>query len=333
MGFGAASPAEARAKLEKLKLEAAEAAKTPPETPAKPEDEDAVARLAQKILRSSSIEEARQHAREATNTTNDPRLAPLFQSPSKGRDKATPGWPESVEMYLGPTNSGKTHRSLDFLAKIGSGCYAGPLRALAWEVRHSVEARAKKVWGEHPPTVGLWTGEESRDPDAPVLCCTAEVAPSHGNVLVLDEAHWCADPQRGHAWTRLLLAARSGRYRHVRICGPVQSEPLLRRVFEKHDHAVTVHRTQRRSRLHFERDPIADFPAFLQQAKSEKRFVAVVAFSRAAVLSLAGIARKAGARASVIFGKLPPEARRKQLDDALAGRLDVLVGACAEVNQ
>ena len=55
--------------------------------------------------------------------------------------------------------------------------------------------------------------------------------------------------------------------------------------------------------------------------------MAVVAFSRAAVLSLAGIARKAGARASVIFGKLPPEARRKQLDDALAGRLDVLVGA------
>ena len=332
MGFGAASPAEARAKLEKLKLEASAAAAAPP-TPTKPEDEDAVAKLAQKVLRSASIEEARQHAREATNTTNDPRLAPLFQSPSKGRDKATPGWPESVEMYLGPTNSGKTHRSLDFLAKIGSGCYAGPLRALAWEVRHSVEARAKKVWGEHPPTVGLWTGEESRDPDAPVLCCTAEVAPSHGNVLVLDEAHWCADPQRGHAWTRLLLAARSGRYRHVRICGPVQSEPLLRRVFEKHDHAVTVHRTQRRSRLHFERDPIADFPSFLQQAKSEKRFVAVVAFSRAAVLSLAGIARKAGARSSVIFGKLPPEARRKQLDDALAGRLDVLVGACAEVNQ
>jgi len=115
MGFGAASPAEARAKLEKLKLEATAAAAAPP-TPSKPEDEDAVARLAQKILRSSSIEEARQHAREATNTTNDPRLAPLFQSPSKGRDKATPGWPESVEMYLGPTNSGKTHRSLDFLA-------------------------------------------------------------------------------------------------------------------------------------------------------------------------------------------------------------------------
>ena len=31
----------------------------------------------------------------------------------------------------------------------------------------------------------------------------------------------------------------------------------------------------------------------------------------------------------MIFGKLPPEARRKQLDDALAGRLDVLV--CTDV--
>lgn len=323
MGFGAASPAEARAKLEQLKLEA-----STPQKQAEPTS-DAVAKLVQQVLRSASLEEARQHARDATSTTSDARLAPLFQSPSTRRDKATPGWPESVELYLGPTNSGKTHRSLDFLAEVGSGCYAGPLRALAWEVRRSMEGRAKDVWGAHPPSVGLWTGEEATDPDAPILCCTAEVAPSSGTVLVLDEVHWCADPQRGHAWTRLLMAARSGRYKHVRICGPVQAEPLLKRVFEKCSDAVTVHRTHRRSRLAFEKDPIVDFAAFLQQAKYEKRFVAIVAFSRAAVLSLAGAARKAGARASVIFGKLPPEARRKQLDDALSGRLDVLV--CTDV--
>ena len=86
--FGAASPAEARAKLEKLKLEAAAAAKAPPETPSKPEDEDAVARLAQKILRSSSIEEARQHARESDEHDERPETSAAVpiaeQGPGQG---------------------------------------------------------------------------------------------------------------------------------------------------------------------------------------------------------------------------------------------------------
>ena len=62
---------------------------------------------------------------------------------------------------------------------------------------------------------------------------------------------------------------------------------------------------------------------------AERRFVAVIAFSRSSVLSIAGAAQAAGARASVIFGKLPPEARRTQLEAARAGRLDVIV--CTDV--
>ena len=60
-------------------------------------------------------------------------------------------------MYLGPTNSGKTHRSLDFLAKIGSGCYAGPLRALAWEVRHSCRSSSEGLRRASTYSDGLWT--------------------------------------------------------------------------------------------------------------------------------------------------------------------------------
>ena len=63
MGFGAASPAEARAKLEKLKLEAVRSrGGNGGNAQANRRTRDAVAKLAQKILRSSSIEGARQHA-------------------------------------------------------------------------------------------------------------------------------------------------------------------------------------------------------------------------------------------------------------------------------
>ena len=41
---------------------------------------------------------------------------------------------------MGPTNSGKTHAALQALKSAGTGVYCGPLRLLAWEVRHSYAA-------------------------------------------------------------------------------------------------------------------------------------------------------------------------------------------------
>ena len=41
--------------------------------------------------------------------------------------------PETVVAHLGPTNSGKTHAALEFLAQSGRGVFAAPLRMLAQE--------------------------------------------------------------------------------------------------------------------------------------------------------------------------------------------------------
>ncbi|KAJ1448675.1 P-loop containing nucleoside triphosphate hydrolase protein [Pelagophyceae sp. CCMP2097] len=291
--------------------------------------------LAARVLRCATLDEARAVCRAAADAdgaasgtperfagalpTPERLAVKQQQQPAKGSS-----WPETIECYLGPTNSGKTYRSLDFLAEQGSGCYAGPLRALAWEVRDELKVRCAAKWGDVAPSVGLWTGEESEDVDASIVCCTSEVAPCSGAVLVLDEVHWCIDPWRGQAWTRLLLAARSGQYRHVRIAGPSEAEPLLRDVFRESADRLKIIPTTRRSRLHYN-GTIPDLAVFLRQRKAEGRFVAIVAFSRAAVLALAGQAQAAGSRASVIFGKLPPEARRTQLDQARSGALDVIV--------
>src|SRR4051794_7202707 len=87
--------------------------------------------------------------------------------------------PETVIAHLGPTNSGKTHDALRFLVESGRGVYAAPLRMLAQEAHRRLAA-------ELGDGVGLVTGEERVNPDAPIICCTAEMAPMHGETLVLD---------------------------------------------------------------------------------------------------------------------------------------------------
>ena len=89
--------------------------------------------------------------------------------------------PERVVAHLGPTNSGKTHAALEELVEHGAGVYAGPLRMLAQEAHRRLGDRVGY------DRVGLVTGEERVNEGAPILCCTVEMAPAGGELLVLDE--------------------------------------------------------------------------------------------------------------------------------------------------
>ena len=106
-----------------------------------------------------------------------------------------------VEVFLGPTNSGKTHRALEYLKQRGVGVYAAPLRMLALEAYERLSEQTGRS------QVGLVTGEERINEHAPIICCTVEMAPMSGRLLVLDEVQWAQDTDRGWAWTRLLAGA------------------------------------------------------------------------------------------------------------------------------
>ena len=62
--------------------------------------------------------------------------------------------PETVVAHVGPTNSGKTHSALQFLAETGRGVFAAPLRMLAQEAHRRLSAQLGA------DRVGLVTGEE-----------------------------------------------------------------------------------------------------------------------------------------------------------------------------
>lgn len=111
-----------------------------------------------------------------------------------------------------PTGSGKSMVALAALYyAVSTGrtaYYTAPLKALVSEKFFSlVEALGRE-------NVGMVTGDSSVNPDAPVICATAEILANHAlregaeldvALVVMDEFHYFGDPQRGWAWQVPLL--------------------------------------------------------------------------------------------------------------------------------
>jgi ATP-dependent RNA helicase SUPV3L1/SUV3 len=206
--------------------------------------------------------------------------------------------PETVVAHLGPTNSGKTHDALRFLVESGRGIYAAPLRMLAQEAHRRLAAEL----GDD--RVGIVTGEERVNPGAPIICCTAEMAPMRGETLVLDEVQWAEDEERGSAWTRLMLG---GDYRHILLLGAVEALPLVRNAFPDADVRF------------FERKAPLDWVGRRGIAGLSPGTV-VVAFSRRAVIGLAGeLNQFHPGRVAALYGAMPLASRREEIDRFLSG--------------
>src|SRR6202142_2072422 len=106
-----------------------------------------------------------------------------------------------------PTGSGKSlvAAGAHFAALAGGrrSFYTAPIKALVSEKFFALCA----AFG--PASVGMMTGDASVNADAPIICCTAEVlasialrdgAAADAGLVVMDEFHYYADPDRGWAW-------------------------------------------------------------------------------------------------------------------------------------
>ncbi|GGC88743.1 helicase [Tersicoccus solisilvae] len=118
-----------------------------------------------------------------------------------------------------PTGSGKSLVAVaahfDALMRGRRSYYTAPIKALVSEKFFDLCA----VFG--PRNVGMVTGDSAVNPDAPIVCCTAEIlanlvlrAGRHADVetVIMDEFHFYADPQRGWAWQVPLLEAPQSRF-------------------------------------------------------------------------------------------------------------------------
>ncbi|MGA6127420.1 MULTISPECIES: DEAD/DEAH box helicase [unclassified Microbacterium] len=111
-----------------------------------------------------------------------------------------------------PTGTGKSLVAVAAhaasLARGGRTYYTAPIKALVSEKFFALV----DILG--PDAVGMVTGDSSVNPDAPIICCTAEILANVAlrlgpeaeiDQVVMDEFHYYGDPDRGWAWQVPLL--------------------------------------------------------------------------------------------------------------------------------
>src|SRR3989337_2875645 len=115
-------------------------------------------------------------------------------------------------LVCAPTGSGKTwiaeQAMSEVLAAGGAAWYTTPLKALSNQKFH----RFGGLYGTQ--AVGLLTGERQINAQAPIIVAPTDILRNslYGNgqaasLIVLDEAHYLSDTERGTAWEEILMLA------------------------------------------------------------------------------------------------------------------------------
>lgn len=118
-------------------------------------------------------------------------------------------------LVTAPTGSGKTWIALQAISRTraqgGRAWYASPLKALS-NAKHA-------EFSEHfgADQVGILTGDRKENPEAPIIVGTTEILRNHlydamhqgedlgTDLVVLDEAHFLGDPERGVVWEEIMI--------------------------------------------------------------------------------------------------------------------------------
>lgn len=217
-------------------------------------------------------------------------------------------------LHIGPTNSGKTKAALDVLEQAQDGVYLAPLRLMAYEAH-------EKINHDGVPC-SMITGEERIDvPGNNLWAMTIEMLDisEEYEVAVIDEAQMCTQRERGGSWTRAILGTAA---KEIHVCAAPEAEGLLIRLIESCEDTYEIVRHERLTPLEHD-DGYFTFPQSVQEGDALIVFTAKSARFHAARLE------KRGIPCSIIYGKLPYEARHSEAARFSSGETKVLVATDA----
>ncbi|WP_368239524.1 helicase-related protein, partial [Clostridium tertium] len=203
-----------------------------------------------------------------------------------------------IYIHLGETNTGKTYTAMERLKVAKNGVYLSPLRILALENYEKLNNSGV--------ICNLLTGEEEiLKEGATHTSCTIEKADlkKEYDIAIIDEIQMIDDSQRGAAWTRALLGLRCN---EIHICGALNAKRVVEKIIEDCNDDYEFKEYKR------------SIPLEVQESNFNYNYAeegdAIVVFSKKKVLQIAEQYSDMGIKASIIYGDLPPEVRRKQYD-------------------
>lgn len=212
-------------------------------------------------------------------------------------------------IHLGDTNTGKTYNAIQRLKECDKGVYLSPLRILALENYERLNNEGVLC--------DLQTGEEELITEGSThVSCTIEKLDlkRQYDVAVIDEIQMIDDSQRGAAWSRALLGVRA---KEIHVCGASNSREILEEIINDCGDPYEIIEYKRRIPLEVQDK------AFNYNEVEEGD--AIVVFSKKKVLELAEEYSSKGIKASLIYGDLPPEVRRKQYEQFVNKETKILI--------
>ncbi len=155
----------------------------------------------------------------------DPQLRPVFKKigvPEPTPFKPDPFQIEALEkiktfdvLVSAPTGAGKTwiasQAIREYLSNGLRAWYASPLKALS----NSIYQELSREFGSE--SCGILTGDRKENADAPIIVGTTEILRNQlynamhagisipSDLVILDEAHYLSDPDRGVVWEEVLI--------------------------------------------------------------------------------------------------------------------------------
>ncbi len=217
-------------------------------------------------------------------------------------------------IHCGKTGSGKTYNAIQRLKEVGSGVYLAPLRLLAFEIYDKLNSEGHRC--------NLVTGEEQIESrNAKITSSTIEMLnySEHHEVVVIDEAFMLGDKDRGKSWLRAIVKSKAN---EVHIITSEESLDLIAQL-------LTI--TSRNYK-------VVNYEMLQQFKFTESKFVlnsnmpnkgVFVTFSRLDVLLNKKKLENLGKSVSILYGNLPPEVKKKQIDLFISGEAQLMV--CTDV--
>ncbi|MBP2239799.1 ATP-dependent RNA helicase SUPV3L1/SUV3 [Cytobacillus eiseniae] len=214
-------------------------------------------------------------------------------------------------LHIGETNTGKTHHALERMKAADSGLYLAPLRLLALEVYD-------KLNQEGTPC-SLKTGEEEKlVSSANHISCTVEMFHEKEiyDCIVIDEAQMLNDKDRGFSWYKAITKAHA---KEVHIIGSWSAKEMILQLLGEADIEI----------FEYNRDIPLEVEKKEFKINQVKKGDALICFSRKRVLETASRLENARYSVSMIYGSMPPETRKKQVQRFINGETSVIVSTDA----